>query len=463
VGVHIQDSYSINIDHHDCEAQLDRAPAAPAAAPSLSLLAGGALAVGTYWMKFAWMHGEAEGPASAESSIATTAGNQTISASLGTVPAAVYRAKIYLTVVDGGSGNEGYLEMVTVTPGTTGTYTRSAAFSTVGAAPPTFWYNGHSYVVNNSQKVAIRTVHSRDVPLAASRHFLVTDDSSEVAVIYPRVVQGATTPAYDIEITAGSADNVLDTTLAAARILDNGTRTRWSTTSPGSALGDPVTVAHGGTGTATPSLVAGANITITGSWPNHTVALKSPITGTFTVGDGAGSESIRIDGGAGSVRDFAFFSASLMRWAFRVEDTAESGANAGSNFQIQRRKDDGTYLGIPLSIRRSDGQVGIGNSTPGKALDVTGDVRASLQLISRVATGTAPLAVTSTTEVANLRAATATDLAAGSILAVAKGGTGRGAGALPAYANNAAAIAGGLAVGDFYRTGADPDPVCVVH
>ena len=34
---------------------------------------------------------------------------------------------------------------------------------------------------------------------------------------------------------------------------------------------------------------------------------------------------------------------------------------------------------------------------------------------------------------------------------------------LPIYANNAAALAGGLAVGDFYRTGANPDPICVVH
>lgn len=34
---------------------------------------------------------------------------------------------------------------------------------------------------------------------------------------------------------------------------------------------------------------------------------------------------------------------------------------------------------------------------------------------------------------------------------------------LPVYANNAAAIAGGLTAGAFYRTGADPDPVCVVH
>lgn len=34
---------------------------------------------------------------------------------------------------------------------------------------------------------------------------------------------------------------------------------------------------------------------------------------------------------------------------------------------------------------------------------------------------------------------------------------------LPVYANNAAAVAGGLAAGALYRTGADPDPVCVVH
>jgi len=34
---------------------------------------------------------------------------------------------------------------------------------------------------------------------------------------------------------------------------------------------------------------------------------------------------------------------------------------------------------------------------------------------------------------------------------------------LGAYANNAAAVAGGLVAGDLYRTGGDPDVVCVVH
>jgi len=34
---------------------------------------------------------------------------------------------------------------------------------------------------------------------------------------------------------------------------------------------------------------------------------------------------------------------------------------------------------------------------------------------------------------------------------------------LSVYANNAAAITGGLSAGDFYRTGSDPDMVAVVH
>lgn len=34
---------------------------------------------------------------------------------------------------------------------------------------------------------------------------------------------------------------------------------------------------------------------------------------------------------------------------------------------------------------------------------------------------------------------------------------------LPVYANNAAAITGGLAIGTLYRTGGDPDVICVVH
>ena len=163
-------------------------------------------------------------------------------------------------------------------------------------------------------------------------------------------------------------------------------------------------VAKGGTATATPALVAGANITITGTWPNNTIALTSPITGTFTVGDGAGDEISAIDGGAGATRVFYFKSAGLRRWALSTDSVAEGGADAGSNFRVSRYNDAGGGGLDALFVRRSDGQVGIGNVAPGKQLDVTGDVRASVQLISTVAIGTAPLAVTSTTLVTNLNA-----------------------------------------------------------
>jgi hypothetical protein len=235
-AVVVKDSYSVTIDHHDSEDELDRAPVAATFTPTLSLQAGGFLTLGTYYLKFCWMHGVAYGVESPESlPITTDSANQTIVASLGTVPANVYTARIYITPPDGGAGAEGFLEDIVVTPGTTATYTRSTQVGVwrdgifypdvVGCPPPAFFYNGHGYVVSGSQKVEINNSHSRAVPLPISRHFLITDDSSEVTVGRPRIVQGASTPDYDIEITAPSFDNELITNLAGARILDSGTNT----------------------------------------------------------------------------------------------------------------------------------------------------------------------------------------------------------------------------------------------
>jgi len=61
------------------------------------------------------------------------------------------------------------------------------------------------------------------------------------------------------------------------------------------ALDTPVSVANGGTGTATPSLVAGTNVTISGSWPNQTVAASGGSTGYLK-----GNVSIGPEGSAGT-------------------------------------------------------------------------------------------------------------------------------------------------------------------
>jgi hypothetical protein len=44
----------------------------------------------------------------------------------------------------------------------------------------------------------------------------------------------------------------------------------------------PLAIANGGTGTTTPSLTAGAGITISGSWPNLTISKTAPTTTTKT-------------------------------------------------------------------------------------------------------------------------------------------------------------------------------------
>jgi hypothetical protein len=48
-------------------------------------------------------------------------------------------------------------------------------------------------------------------------------------------------------------------------------------------------VARGGSGTATPALVQGSNITITGTWPNQTISAAAPGTGTVTSVGGTGT------------------------------------------------------------------------------------------------------------------------------------------------------------------------------
>jgi len=48
-------------------------------------------------------------------------------------------------------------------------------------------------------------------------------------------------------------------------------------------------VANGGSGTSTPALVAGSNVTITGTWPNQTINASAPGTGTVTSVSGTGT------------------------------------------------------------------------------------------------------------------------------------------------------------------------------
>lgn len=56
-----------------------------------------------------------------------------------------------------------------------------------------------------------------------------------------------------------------------------------SSSAPVIALATPLAVAYGGTGQVSPSLIAGANINITGSWPNQTISATQGAGGVQTV------------------------------------------------------------------------------------------------------------------------------------------------------------------------------------
>jgi hypothetical protein len=111
----------------------------------------------------------------------------------------------------------------------------------------------------------------------------------------------------------------------------------------------------------------------------------------FNVMDGI----LRVAGTGGVNRDLTWAKAddgnvTTPRWAMRADNTEETGGNAGSNLQIIRYSDDGKALDNPLSINRSSGNIGIGNSDAKTKLDVSDDsirIRKSMTPTSATAPG----------------------------------------------------------------------------
>jgi hypothetical protein len=77
-----------------------------------------------------------------------------------------------------------------------------------------------------------------------------------------------------------------------------------------------------------------------------------------------------MDGDAGQSKIITYRTAGLQRFGLYVNNTAESGSNAGSDFAIRAYNDAGTLLTTPVFIKRSTGNVGIGTTAPNTLLVV---------------------------------------------------------------------------------------------
>lgn len=84
------------------------------------------------------------------------------------------------------------------------------------------------------------------------------------------------------------------------------------------------------------------------------VGTNAPL-GLFHFYKSAAATRVVVDGDAGQNRIITFRTGGLQRFGIYVNNTAESGANAGSNWNLRRYSDAGTILGTPIAVTRSNG------------------------------------------------------------------------------------------------------------
>ncbi|MBN1794210.1 MAG: hypothetical protein JW844_04520, partial [Candidatus Omnitrophica bacterium] len=194
------------------------------------------------------------------------------------------------------------------------------------------------------------------------------------------------------------------------------------TTNPGSALDVSGTIVGTKFKSTNATSVAGNNAVAFG---RETIAsgLSSIATGQWTTASGESSTAMGENtvasawystalGGystasaTGSTAIGAFTSSGgtySMTLGRGVGNTQRLANNIGSSLMVGFNSTVPTLFVGPSSGAGTTGNVGIGTTDPGAKLDVSGgSIRTNNQLISTVTTGTAPLAVTSTTKVDNL-------------------------------------------------------------
>jgi hypothetical protein len=113
----------------------------------------------------------------------------------------------------------------------------------------------------------------------------------------------------------------------------------------------------------------GSPLAFTRSTGNFTFAQSGTIAGTLTVNGAmtalsltASSGLIYSNGASGSARGMSCLTNGSARWNVVCGGAAEGGSNTGTDFYIQRCDDNGNYLGAPLTITRSNGNVAIAQS-----------------------------------------------------------------------------------------------------
>lgn len=180
-------------------------------------------------------------------------------------------------------------------------------------------------------------------------------------------VDGAATPGTTYATLAQLAAHTAatdphgDRAYAAALVDDLSGVTSAATARDNLGLGDAATLDVGATAG---TVAAGDDARIAGALQTT----GGTVTGDIAVNGGI----LRIENTPGTFRQLQYGSGTAeadTRWSIHVNNTAESGGNAGSNWRLVRYSDAGEALDAPIGVDRATGAVALGG-----ALTVTGPV-----------------------------------------------------------------------------------------
>lgn len=115
---------------------------------------------------------------------------------------------------------------------------------------------------------------------------------------------------------------------------------------------------------------------------NNNTVLRIDTNGYLT------ARGLAASGAAASFRYTHYDTSGTERWETGADATAESGSNAGSNFYISRRNDDGTAIDQPLTVNRATGAVGMGDGANINGLKLTAHTYATIPACSSDIGGT---------------------------------------------------------------------------
>ena len=166
-------------------------------------------------------------------------------------------------------------------------------------------------------------------------------------------------------------------------------------------------VAGGGTGTASPSLVQGSNVTITGAWPNQTISssggitsltigstpITSGTTGRLLYDNSALVGEALLTYSAANLQLGAADAAAPVAQTFQVQSVVAGTSNiAGANFTINGSVGTGTGAGGSIIFNVVPaGTTGTSQNALAEALKISADSNRTMTFWSGIGAGTAVL------------------------------------------------------------------------